>query len=56
MNFNIRKLKIKISHKQRALNAARPGSTWTRLRGELKALELALVIARQTAAQNRKAA
>jgi len=53
VSFNIRKLKIQISCKERALRSASP-NTWDRVRLELKALRVALVIAKQTAAEKRE--
>jgi len=55
MSFNIRKLKIQIQCKEKALRAAGP-NTWERVRLELKALKVALAIAQQTAAEKRRAA
>lgn len=46
MTFNIRKLKIQIECKERALRSASP-NTWNRTRLELKALRVALAIAMQ---------
>lgn len=54
MTFNIRKLKIQIQCKERALRTASP-NTWNKVRIELKALRVALEIARQTAAEKRTA-
>lgn len=54
MTFNIRKLKIQIQCKERALKTASPNS-WDRVRLELKALRVALLIAQQTRAERRAA-
>jgi len=55
MTFNIRKLKIQIQCKERALRSASP-NTWERKRRELKVARVALAIAKQTAAERRNAA
>lgn len=55
MSFNIRKLKIQIACKERARRTA-PPNTLRRVRAELKALKIALAIAKQTAAEKRTAA
>lgn len=55
MTRNMRKLKIQIQCKEKALRTASP-NTWERVRLELKALRVALAIAKQTAAEKRAAA
>lgn len=54
MRFNIRKLKIQVANKERAYRTAHP-NTVPRVRLELKALRVALAIAKQTAAEKRAA-
>lgn len=54
MSFNIRKLKIQVANKERTLRTASP-NTWDRVRLELKALRVALLIAQQTRAERRAA-
>jgi hypothetical protein len=55
MTFNIRKLKIQLAHKDRELRTATP-NTWNRIRLERKALQVALAIAMQNRADQRRAA
>lgn len=55
MNFNIRKLKIKLACKDRELKTASP-NTWHRIRLERKALQIALAIAMQNRADQREKA
>lgn len=55
MTFNIRKLKIQIACKERELRTARP-NTWSRVRLERKALQVALAIAQQNRADQREKA
>lgn len=55
MTFNIRKLKIQLSHKDRELREASP-NTRERIRRERKALQVALAIAMQNRADRRNAA
>ena len=55
MSFNIRRLKIQVANKERAYRTASP-NTVPRVRLELKALRVALEIAKQTAAEKRRAA
>jgi hypothetical protein len=51
--FNIRKLKIKLSHKERELKSASPNS-WNRIRLERKALQVALKIAMENRDEKRR--
>jgi hypothetical protein len=55
MSFNIRKLKIQITCKERELRSCNPKSR-DRIRGELKALRVALAIAMQNRIDRREAA
>ena len=55
MTFNIRKLKIQLSHKDRELREASP-NTRERIRLERKALQVALAIAVQNRRDDRERA
>jgi hypothetical protein len=55
MTFNIRKLKIQLSCKDRELKTASP-NTWNRVRLERKALKIALAIAIQNRVDQREKA